>query len=1222
MSSKVPEDERRRLLHMWLEAISTAETFQKAQMVRHEKTCNWIFARPDFQDWASTTDANTRPKILWIHSGPGFGKTVLCANIISHLVEHDVPLVYFFCVADEETKRQPYAILRSWIDQLVHGNDDALNIAYAVYKSIETRAPTPTELWRLFETLGKYTYSATIVHAYTISTLMYLKADLMLSAAKAIDCTFVIDGFDECSTINKNSRSHTMDGRSEFLGLLIKNVTRTRARILIVSRDNEDIRAQLGTLTKDTIPMLFEYGISVNDTKDDIDHCSTEMVNTRLVNKPKELREYLASKAAEKSDGMFLWLHLLSHELDPGENAKRLRRIVSEMPAEINDTYERDLEKVQNLKPAQKARAIAILRWILFALRPLTVRELAEAIAMTVDASPDTYPLDELPDAWDQGYVDEQYVNSYIRRSCGSLVELRGQSENKPLALHTVHFVHFSVKEYLLRSDHLNNGQSRLERICFPDGGKEHNQLARLCLQYLCYDVFGEKNDFQDGRRIQVYPFLAYAAKSWYIHVLHDNRMAEDIMPWVEKLFNPSTSNWILWSKVFEGEMAFDDEPLTSCTLGEEGSSVNSTDESEELSDDYSQPGPIYYAALLGLTDLVKALQSQGLSCSAPGGTYGFPLQAAVRNSHQETVQYLVQQGIDINQRGGRYSLAICAAAALGYDKILDILVKAGADRKCEDDVGRTCLHFACKHGAKATVKPLLEAGLDPMKESKLGKTPFYEAVESGDYETVSLLLDAGANADDITRGTPAILRAASLGHEKIVEVLLNHNADVNVQNPSGQTCLHEAVLGDHIAIVHELLANSADIHTQDQDGWTALECAVAVYNVAIAEVLIGRGADVNRSNDGGWTPLHIAAEYADDKIMTMLLEGGAEVNAENSSSSTSLFSAVWARSLPCVKSLLAHGASVAKLNNMGSTVLDEAIESGDKDIIEWLLDHNALYGPTAHIEELNLSPLDLQRSTLAAQISKAILKREDKLALQLINSGGSALSQNNVDIALASCSLFNVPSIVESLLERGASFVPSTYNQRTPLHLAAKYSSPNLTKTFIGHGHPIQVVDVSGYTPLDLSLSNGLANLETTKYLLEGGALAAQSPGQDVTLAARTDPALEGRWEGTYTYNSWRKGDVEPTALTIRYDPSSLGSKHPFWKSEDDDEAGNFEILGTLLTNNTVRFLKLYESNGWLYLGDLDADAMVIRGTWGSSMTVRHGSFEIKKLTPQLSER
>ena len=155
IGTKVPKEQRRRLVHGWLEAISTAETFHQARMVRHEKTCNWIFARPEFQEWESRTEDIAKPKILWIHSGPGFGKTVLCAKIIDHISENDVLLVYFFCVADEETKRQPYAIIRSWIDQLTHFNEDALGIVYEMYEAVKPRAPTPAELWRIFNTLGE-----------------------------------------------------------------------------------------------------------------------------------------------------------------------------------------------------------------------------------------------------------------------------------------------------------------------------------------------------------------------------------------------------------------------------------------------------------------------------------------------------------------------------------------------------------------------------------------------------------------------------------------------------------------------------------------------------------------------------------------------------------------------------------------------------------------------------------------------------------------------------------------------------------------------------------------------------------------------------------------------------------------------------------------------------------------------------------------------------------
>ena len=152
----MPKDERRRLVHKWLEAVTTVETYQKAQMVRHNETCNWILGRQEFQEWTSATNAIAKPKILWVHGGPGFGKTVLCAKIIDNLVARGALLVYFFCVADEDAKRQPYAILRSWIDQLVQANDDALDMVYDMYKANELRSPTPMELWKLFKTLGRY----------------------------------------------------------------------------------------------------------------------------------------------------------------------------------------------------------------------------------------------------------------------------------------------------------------------------------------------------------------------------------------------------------------------------------------------------------------------------------------------------------------------------------------------------------------------------------------------------------------------------------------------------------------------------------------------------------------------------------------------------------------------------------------------------------------------------------------------------------------------------------------------------------------------------------------------------------------------------------------------------------------------------------------------------------------------------------------------------------
>lgn len=53
--------------------------------------------------------------------------------------------------------------------------------------------------------------------------------------------------------------------------------------------------------------------------------------------------------------------------------------------------------------------AVMILRWTLFAVRPLQVKELAEALVVSGDDL-EEYLEDDLPDSWQDGFVDEDYV--------------------------------------------------------------------------------------------------------------------------------------------------------------------------------------------------------------------------------------------------------------------------------------------------------------------------------------------------------------------------------------------------------------------------------------------------------------------------------------------------------------------------------------------------------------------------------------------------------------------------------------------------------------------------------------------------------------------------------------------------------------------------------------------------------------------------------------------
>ena len=467
-------------------------------------------------------------------------------------------------------------------------------------------------------------------------------------------------------------------------------------------------------------------------------------------------------------------------------------------------------------------------------------------------------------------------------------------------------------------------------------------------------------------------------------------------------------------------------------------------------------------------------------------------------------------------------------------------------------------------------------------------------------------------NDMDYNSRAPAIWTAVTTGCQGVVEELLDHHADVNLAGPRGSTCLHGAVMRGHTAIIEKLLGNSADVNAQDREGWSPLSFAVASGNSTAAELLISRGANVNTSNDCGWRPLHHAADKASEKMLAILLSHGASVDAECSLGKTSLFLAVLSRSLGCVKKLLAHGASVAQVDNMGNTALDAALESGTTDIIEYLLDHHALCGIGDHIQGTSASTIDVQSSTVAAEIPKTLLRGDKDLASQLTSSRHSVLSQSDLNSALLSCSLFNAPSLVENLLQQGASLSASNYNERTPLHFSSKNNSLELTKLFLKHGAIIHAMDGSGYTPLDLAIGGGRANIKTATYLVESGALATQGGGRRATETS-TKPALEGQWEGTCTYHRWVCADT--LVLTIRFDPTSLSSKYPFWRCSGGERGGIFDVLGHLFTDNAIRIAEFLESYGRLYLGVFDAGAMTIRGTWVSRMTIRRGTFELKKI-------
>ena len=93
----------------------------------------------------------------------------------------------------------------------------------------------------------------------------------------------------------------------------------------------------------------------------------------------------------------------------------------------------------------------------------------------------------------------------------------------------------------------------------------------------------------------------------------------------------------------------------------------------------------------------------------------------------------------------------------------------------------------------------------------------------------------------------------------------------------SGKDLSRAADDGDLDAI-NELLDHGADVDARDRSGNTALLVAVCYGNTEAVELLCSRGADVNVVGEGGYTPLRMAGTTSKQRELERILRSHGAV--------------------------------------------------------------------------------------------------------------------------------------------------------------------------------------------------------------------------------------------------------------------------------------------------------------------------------------------------------
>ncbi|RFN47816.1 hypothetical protein FIE12Z_7944 [Fusarium flagelliforme] len=782
-------------LRSWLGSPLPNDIYDDSRDKRLDGTCEWIMQREKFLEWQAPSSSS---KVLWIRGPAGFGKTILCGRIVEEVETTSIgPVASFFLSSKFEGRDNPFSVIRSWLMTLMMRSKAAFDIVRTSRVSQHEQKATQAQTLALFGTL----------------------------LTEISDCTLILDGLDECVSATDTD----VESIPRFLDVLREVVSQTNTRLLITSRGNRVIKQGLCLF-----PGYSEYDITTEDVATDLMAYSSQVVGTRLSNKDKSTRLLIANKMKDRCEGQFQWIKLQERSLRKGRNRKQLEREIDNTPSGLDSLYDREWKRINSMGVTDRERALCLLRWIVFATRPLNVFEISEAVLVMDDC--EELLVDEMPDEF-----DDDYVESMILNLCGSLLETRHPSKNEvqtfgathddytgdesqfdvdqgSVGWQEVHLTHFSVKEYLL-SISLFPIPSPIsnENLRVSNEQLGNTALAKACLRYINFK--GAWENWQAERPAT--GLLSYAAESWPIHYKRVQAPDVELRGAINDLFEGRSKNFEAWRDWHDFKL-FD--------LPSRGT---------------RKVNPFHIAISLGLEDVVADQ---------------------------------IHNGAELNPVVGDGVTPLSLALAWGNIEIAEVLLARGASVTLADKSGKTPLHIVVEQGNVNLARQILDRGCDLSAKARDGYTPLLYAARDGHCEVLKLLLERGASHLDSVKGHTAVGLAAWYNNISVVRVLLDQGPDMEATG-NGMSLLGIAAFRGHIELAELILDRGAAIDRlcYGRSGHTPLRLAISRGNHAVAKVLLSRGADITAVSKALENPLYEAAANGRRDVVELLLRDNAD---------------------------------------------------------------------------------------------------------------------------------------------------------------------------------------------------------------------------------------------------------------------------------------------------------------------------------------------------------
>lgn len=500
----------------------------------------------------------------------------------------------------------------------------------------------------------------------------------------------IIDGLDECP-----SRQILID-TMERLRRTSKNTN--SVKILLSSRPEYDIKRSLSGKTCFSI-------MPKHITLDMETHVRAELAQMpKLCILQHSVREELVSNLVSRADGMFRWVQCQLDTLRKIRTPRALQDALNNLPIGLYKTYDRILDLIDESDHEYVLRA---LNWLVGTERPLSLEELAEAIA--INPEKDRFDLAER-------LLDPEEIFDL----CGSLIRTDESG--------TITLAHFSVKEYLLSSRFATRG-SRMEKFTLQQ--VLSTRYVSVCLLSYIFSVgFRIQELKQDILDEQEFPLLPYAKKAnperfcdyeavglWIAnHLSLDGEKYREWIPFIS-YFGFATLHegnyynaWFVKSKVQCSLMCFLDGNIAA-----NGALVQK---------------PEIVASFKRIASLFLGWQRKWDKGNEPPlitGNTLTPLCTAATNNFTHFTQYLLANGALINGILPTLSDAnpLIRALYYGHEDVARILVESGANvNVCSSDIAfGTALKAAARRSPKLVEYLLQNTDIDANIVDHFGRT-------------------------------------------------------------------------------------------------------------------------------------------------------------------------------------------------------------------------------------------------------------------------------------------------------------------------------------------------------------------------------------------------------------------------------------------------------------------------------------------------------------------